>query len=427
MEVQVHDTPIDASAGRLLGRRTGLVRSLHLMLQSRDEPQAMLCTPDTCDVGYLADADGQLDLSLGGKAETLDGSFMSALGETVERYCLCFPPALDDLTVASYDELAEERAVVDYDHLDIWGEAVYEQRLAPLSREVELPWTTGTNLLTGEPVAVPADLVWADVGSLGETPTRVLGTSNGCAAGPDRASALLGSLYELVERDAFMRSWGRQEPPTRYDADSIPAVSEFVAERLPRTLSAHVFAYDSPVDLPTVGAAIVNDRDERPKFLLGGATDVDPVAAICDSLVECIQSWPYAAELAIEYDVDDLDPADPEDNFDANVLHYTFPEQFDELSMLFEREPRTADAETFPDRADWSTQRALEHCLDALAAAGCTPIAFDLTTRDVAAAGLSVTRVVVPELVPLTLPFALPENHPAFDGDELTEKPHPFP
>jgi ribosomal protein S12 methylthiotransferase accessory factor YcaO len=95
--------------------------------------------------------------------------------------------------------------------------------------------------------------------------------------------------------------------------------------------------------------------------------------------------------------------------------------------MLFDRDPRAVDDGTFPDREAWSTERSLAHCLDALADAGCTPIAFDLTTRDVRDVGLAVTRVFVPELVPLTLPFALPSNHPAFDGQELTDQPHPFP
>jgi thiazole/oxazole-forming peptide maturase SagD family component len=424
MQVRRQRTPIEPQYGDLLGRRTGLVKTIHTMLQRRGAPEAMLSTPRTCDVGYLVDAHGELDLSLGGKGRTLEGTLMSSIGEAVERYCLCWPDEAS-MVEATYEEIADRGAVVDYEYLDVYDPFVAE-RLEPFDRETEILWTQGTNLLTGKETYVPAELVWIDVGRLAQRPSHFLGTSNGCAAGGSMPAAVLNSLYELIERDGFVKTWARQTTPEQVDLTAVPEIAAFAAEHAEAVhRNVHVFEYDSPLDVPTFGAALVNEHDERPKFILGGSSSVDSRGAMRDAIVETIQGWPYVAELAIEYDLDELDPADPTDNFDANVLHYALPDNFEDVAFLLEGEQRAP--QSLPDRSDWDVDRALSHCLSELDEQGHTPIAFDLTTRDVRDVGMSVTRVIVPELVTLTPPFTIPKEHPALAGDSLTDKPHPFP
>lgn len=419
-------TPLlEGKAIDLVGSKTGVVNGLYSTLQSRGIPQASLSQPITCEVALLADSDHRLDLALGGKGEDVGGSFMSSIGETVERYCLCFPPDEEDLVRATYDEVAERGRVVDYDYLDIADGEIVGEQLAPFDRDTEIYWTQGRDLLTDELVYVPAELVWIEAGPLTETESRFLGTSNGAAAGQTLEDAVLSAIYELVERDAFMRTWARQETPEKIEIDRFPEIAEFVSERIENEyLTAHLLDYDSPLDVPAVGAVVTNDRGERPGFLIGGAAAADPVEAMRHGLVETIQGWPYLAEIAIDQDVENLDPGDPSNNFDGNVLYYAMPENFEEVSFFLEG---GFTDESFDRREDLSATEEYRFVLERLRDAGCTPIAFDVTTPDVARTGVEAARVVVPELVTLSPPFTVPVNHPAFDGESVTRKPHPYP
>ncbi|ELZ10815.1 hypothetical protein C479_08388 [Halovivax asiaticus JCM 14624] len=417
---------VDPQYQRLIGKKTGLINSLYGLQQSRGQPEASLSQPITASVGWLAEADGELELALGGKGQTLESSYLSAIGETVERYSLCFPEP-DDFVTASYDELAAREAVIDFEYLDIYSEAIRDERLAPLTHETEISWTAGTHLITGEAVYVPVQLVWMQFGPDYHEHPRFLGTSNGAAAGSSLTNALLGSLYELIERDAFMKMWCRQETPDRVDLSSMPDVRAFVDERIPQEhISVQPVVYDSPLAMTSVGGALINERDERPKFILGGNTSVSPAEAVRGAIVESIQGLPFIAEIAMNHDPSELDPGHAEDNFEENVLYYALPENFDEVAFIVDgdHETRPTDRET----SGWDKRDELDYCLEELDRVGYTPIGFDVTTPDVARAGPRVTKVIVPELVPITPPGTLPVNHPAFDGerDELTAKPHPY-
>jgi thiazole/oxazole-forming peptide maturase SagD family component len=419
-------TPIlEGNAIDLMGSKTGLVNGLYSTLQSRGIPQASLSQPITSEVALLADSDHRLDLALGGKGEDITGSFMSSIGETVERYCLCFPPNEEDLVEATYEEVSERGRVIDYDYLDIADPDIVGEQIAPFDRDTEIYWTQGRDLVTDELVFVPAELVWIEAGPLTDVEARFLGTSNGAAAGQTLEDAVLSAIYELVERDAFMRTWARQQTPDRIPLDRFPEIEEFASERIENEyLTAHLLDYDSVLDIPAIGAVVTNDRGERPGFLIGGSAAADPVDAMRHGLVETIQGWPYLAEIAIDQDIENLDPGDPANNFDGNVLYYAMPENVGEVEFFLEGDQTDRE---FERRRNLTTEEEYQFCLEQLADAGFTPIAFDVTTPDVERTGIKATRVVIPELVMLTPPFTVPVNHPAFDGETVSHKPHPYP
>ncbi|WP_049972815.1 YcaO-like family protein [Haladaptatus cibarius] len=424
------ETAIEPQFMRLLGNRTGIVNGVHTLQMEREAPDASLSKPTTCDFAELADLGGEVSLGLGGKGKNLEETLMSSIGETVERYCLCWPEGVEEITEATYEEMQERETVVEYEHLDIFSEAVREEQLAPFEYDTPIYWTSGTNMHTGEEVHIPAEHVWMSMGPMADRPTRFMGTSNGCAAGGSLESAILGSIYELVERDAFMQMWARQDRPNKIDLDAYPRVKEFRDEHIDNEhLDVTLVDFGSSFDIPAVGAITVNQRDETPNFMLGGGAAVDLETAMIDALVETIQGWPYATEMVIQHDGDEIVRSDMNDNFDVNVLYYARPENFDDVSHLLEGD--TVDIESkydFPaDVGDWFVGEKLDYCLDQLEAADCTPVAFDLGTRDVEELGFRVTRVFIPELVMLSPPSLLPANHPQLDDVEVTDKPHPYP
>lgn len=435
MRVEEPTELLPPAARRLLGRRTGLVPELYVNLRQRDAPDVALTQPRESSVASLLEDD--VSLQSAGKGRTLRSSFMGSVGEVVERYCLCWP---GDVREGTHRELSEAgEAVVPLEYLRVYDDDLLAAMgVEQFAADDELGWCAGTNLLTGESVYVPEQLVYlAGVEHDRALPT----TSNGAACGPTVRDALLGSLYEVIERDAFMTTWLRQETPASVALDAHP---DLAAEKRAHfdndAVSFELFSFETGLDLPTVGCATVDRRDRAPKFTVCGSAALDPTEAAADALVEGAQVRGYVKEVTARYGDRDLEPSQL-DTFDDNLYYYSRLEQFDDVSFLLDGEETTLERkttarehrttvseETTPDVESPDNATAeFDALLSALADAEVTPIAFDVTTRDVREVGLHVTRVVVPELVPLSLPVMPPTEHPAFDGHDVTGKPHPYP
>jgi thiazole/oxazole-forming peptide maturase SagD family component len=422
MEITESDEPLPPEYNRLVGTRTGLVSNLAHSSLDRGGPRVRVGAVDHADLGWLG-AGHAADIEAGGKGLDARETLTATVGEFVERYCLHWPSE-EAIVEGSYDELASRGAVPGFEYLTAYGQDDLEpddhEWLDPLSRDTVLPWVEGTDLLTGEATFVPAGLVWNRVGPLAEYPHAVVGTSNGAAAGPTLEAAILSGLYEVVERDAFVTTWCEQTSPPRVDVAATPDLADLRADLLPSDRrSLTVFEYDGTVDLPTYGAALVDDRDRFPKFAIGGSADFDPVAAAADAMVEAGQAFPYLEHVRPEYDLDAIDPSRVW-NFTENTLLYARPENFDHVSFFLDGE-----ATTLPEGE--SVEDELAACLDRLDAAGCTPVAVEVTTPDVREVGIRVVRVVVPELVafpPASLP---PTDHPRLADADPPEMPHPYP
>ena len=434
MEFVEETGPIPPEYHRLLGSRTGVVTELSLTPPGRGEPQAYVSAANGPEIPVLRDGiETDPGLRTGGKAVDPDDVLVRGIGETCERYAQYFPD-LSRVRTGTHEEIAREGRVVPFEYLTVRkrksGEDSGEQAkggpaLPPLSRDTTIPWTEGVDLLTGESVAVPAELVWSGVSGLVDVQTRFVGTSSGCAAGERIEDALLGGLTEVIERDGFMRTWLTQETPPAVDLDQFPAVERFLDTFLPdRNHSAHLFQFDTVVGVPTIGAALVDELDRRPKFVIGGSAGFDVEAAALDALAETAQSWQYVKNLHAfeEPDLPSID--EPILNLDDNVLLYAEPENFEHVSFLLEGQPARTGAE---GPRDSSARATLESLLEALDDADCTPIAVDITSPDVDEVGISVVNVFVPELLPLSLPALPPSEHPALSGVDVSPLPHPYP
>lgn len=147
--------------------------------------------------------------SVSGTGLTFGRAFESCVGEGIEHLSQYLRPADPILTLDPRDALAGAG-----DRLRaLWGE------LQPHRRDGSQPpaWTWAASLDDGSPTLLPADLCFRRLEAERDLdPPWPLGT--GCGAAPDRLSATLHGLLELIERDAVARWWqgdhpGRAMPP----------------------------------------------------------------------------------------------------------------------------------------------------------------------------------------------------------------------
>ncbi|NEU57122.1 YcaO-like family protein [Halorussus sp. MSC15.2] len=417
-----------ATVERLVGERTGIVSEVEFDHPPRDDDSIVGADISTASVGELLpqDTETEPDPEAGGKGRTVAEGVQTAVGEFTERYCALWPSEVHDYRTveATYADLAaSDASVPDFGSVAPFDpETVREFGAEPFDRTTEVEWAAGTDLIDGDEEFVPVPLV-----SLGEATggdPYFFTSSNGLACGPDLASALVGAIYESVERDAVMRSWYRQDPPTRLSLDEWPAL-ERERRRLGNDFGDYrLCRFETDSEFHTLGAVYVDERERAPKFLFGAAADLDFEAAVRDALVEATQGL-RSMKTALAYDGPE-DVASPNVlNLDENFKYYMYPENFDEVSLFFEGPREVApdrESRTFP-----TPERELDACLDALDAVGATPIAYDLTTAGVEETGLRVARVVAPELVSLCPPGLPPVGHPALADDELVGQGHPFP
>lgn len=169
--------------------------------------------------------------------------------------------------IAAGAEALELRASLAQHHLD---------EVQGLPRKDGLAMVTATDLLSHEAVAVPAQQVYLDCAAVLAEPLADDANSTGCAAGPDRESALTTALWECVERDAVALWWHGQRAAGALPLEVIdahqPRLYWWLHQRARRTL---LLDLTSDIGLPVV-AAVSSDADGR---VVATGTAARPVLA----------------------------------------------------------------------------------------------------------------------------------------------------
>lgn len=138
---------------------------------------------------------------------------------------------------------------------------------SPFRSDGTYRWRKGTTG-AGDEQWVPIELVYYPVEmSMHCAPLCGSCTSNGVAAGTSLMEARTSALYELIERDAFVRSWISQQPPDRFTSQ--PRSVRTIVERLRYSGCRVEFLAFSSI-APTVGVAII--QEAAPALSYGMAT-----------------------------------------------------------------------------------------------------------------------------------------------------------
>ena len=223
-----------------------------------------------------------------GKGLTLEAALVSGAMEAMELY----HAEHVDLPrwYGSYEEVATQGAVLALEDIPLIRNALFTPRQA-------VHWFRGRNLLGGDAVAVPLDLVclydpilegWANLRSF------QIG-SNGLASGNTLEEATSSALLEVIERDATTSHKGtlsetRPMPPrVRLETIESPLVQELL-ERFRRARVVPLL-YDCRVDteVPVYWCLLHDEVDQRFGVAGGYGAHLDPEIAMLRALTEAAQ------------------------------------------------------------------------------------------------------------------------------------------
>lgn len=403
----------------LVSPYVGVVRGVQEVLAGPQDVRLASMWCETAHVGFRHTG--------GGSGTTAREARAAAIGEAVERYSACLADP-DRLVVATARNLGPR--AVDPERFSLFTAEQYARRgfpYVPFTRDTELAWIDGRSLPDGEPAWLPAQLV--HLAPVRDEPAICRATSSGLACHTDAGTATLTALLELLERDAFMITWNARLSWPRLDWRGDAALEEFARVRLrPTGLQAHAIDLSAFWEIPCVlGVARSTTPGDAPVGV-GAAAATTIERAVVKALDEAtrVRSWAHALRRAGA-----PAPAAIHD-FDDHVRFYAEPRNASRTHFL------DASREKRHVRDVPSLERPhLDALCARLARRSVSAYAVDVTSPDVREAGLTVVRVVAPELCPLDV------EHDArllggrrlyeepvrlgFGRRRLNPDPHPFP
>jgi ribosomal protein S12 methylthiotransferase accessory factor len=435
-------TSLDESLTRLrscLSPYTGIAREATEILHAPDEGRmvTMICTLATAEelLGAAPPAHSS------GWHSRRDVALAAAVGEALERYSAVYVPT-EELVVGTADELGAP--AVRPERFALFHERQYEHRafrFKPFRGDTRVSWIRGFGLPDGDTALLPAQCVFISSFPAGE-PCLAVPTSNGLACGATLEEAVLAGLLELVERDAVMLAWYNRLSLPLLDwsrDDAMCAVDEWLF----RPVGLRYSAVDLSCffGLPCVLGVVHGAPGQLGALGVGAACAITVQEAWRKALSEAFAVRRWARESAS--DADAQIPDDPFDicGFDDHILFYAEHERAARAAFLDASVERRHVADITPVAGDDVASR-VRSVTSRLASSDVGAYAVDITSPDVADAGLVVARVVAPELCGLDVAGAAPQlggrrmAHAAFeaglvsrplDMGDFNRDPHPFP
>jgi ribosomal protein S12 methylthiotransferase accessory factor len=224
--------------------------------------------PSAAAPGFVYLAGACRGVAVGGGGHDLAEAAARLAGETAEVLAQTSPPVPRD------------------DPADPAIDALWTAVPAPLR-------VAATNVATGRRVGVPAAAIFRSGRAADERAPDAPPTGLGLAAGPDRTTARLAALMELIERDAAAAWWNAGAAPRQVAAGSVAADIARLRAGAARRRGTAFMHLPSATGVPVI-CALSRDPGGR-GLALGLKAAPDPDAAVMGALMELLQM-----EIALE-------------------------------------------------------------------------------------------------------------------------------
>lgn len=313
----------------------------------------------------------------GGKGFSLSAAMASAAMECFERYSGENTP-LPRFT-RPYADL-EESARIPIAQLPLSRNSLF-------SPDLHEQWVMADDLFDGPAVAVPTVMVALERFRHRRSSLLPFAfSSNGLNSGNTKSEALIGAMYEVIERDATTLtkiSWEAGAPMRRVDLSTAASADIAYLVEAIEANGVEVVVLDCTVDtrVPTFTAYLCDVQNPGIGLYHGYGTHLDPQVAVIRAICE-------AAQGRLVFIAGSRD--------DSFGHHRRFRATFDEANQTLLARPETVDLTHFSDDSGDTFEADGRTLLERLRAIGIPRVlAVDLTHPDV---GVDVFRVVVPGL-----------------------------
>jgi oxazoline/thiazoline synthase len=335
----------------------------------------------------------------GGKGKSVEQARVSALAESLERYCGVFDGT--ELRIrATYAQLGNSavhpNACMGYSERQYTERQSYNQKEQKacwvpqrFQEDVEIEWTPLWSLSAKETRYLPTSFCY--YGYSTSDPLFARADSNGCAAGSVVEEAVLQALLELIERDAVALWWYNRLRHQAMDLESIdnPYVSALM--RHYGELRRELWALDitSDIGIPTFVAISKRMDKAEEDIIYGFGAHLDPCIALTRALTELNQALESVPAIG--------GPESTRTYLGSDDAVHWWRTMTTSSAAYLTPDPGAARRrlQDFENRASDDLLQDISICRELVARRGIDVLVLDQTRPDV---GFPVVRVVAPGL-----------------------------
>lgn len=265
-------------------------RSPHIEFAWVDAPSATY-TPGNHIARCRVGVDGAAPNDSWGRDRDPWLALVKATVESIERTGFRTPQRVTIARMTDLPDALDPRTVIRH------SAAQYRRAgfpLKPFDERAWAGWVPGRSLGDGAGVSVLAELVYSAKALREQVPGAWAGyceaNSSGCGAHVDRPRAIEAGLFELVERDAYMRSWFTQQPGVGIGTRSLPAA----LRRRIEALEAHGCTVSlQSLPSPWAPVCVVYAQHEARHFTVVGAGARHTLADAADAALDEMETLAY--------------------------------------------------------------------------------------------------------------------------------------
>lgn len=346
-------------------------------------------------------------------------AFTASVAEAIEHYCILYEQdnsfvrdSYKNLTNIAIDPLR----FVPFSKNQL---SASQYRKFRVNHDDTLNWLEGYSLTKKERVLIPASLVYANYNSQKrKEPTIQLNISTGAACGQTLEFALHRGICEIIERDAYMISFICGLPKSIIDVTSNEYLFEF-KRRISR-YNLEVYLLDTSLDCsPTCITCLIFDRTgSGPAVSAGLGGSLSPRKAIKTAALEAVRRHIAARDRFFRPKPLPLPQKNSTDWFLLKKqLFWSAPHMINVAQKFLNN--KQVSFGTLKDYSSLSDKKKVKKLVQELESFGCEVIYADVTIPAVKAAGLTVVKVLIPEMVPLWRD----ERYPYFGPQRLYDVP----
>jgi ribosomal protein S12 methylthiotransferase accessory factor len=337
-----------------------------------------------------------------GCGEDESEAFISAVAEAIEHYCILFER--EELLIKGSYKAFKDIAVDPMRFVPLAKEQLNNRAFKKfrINESSIINWLEGYSLTNKRKVLVPASLVYANYdASLRREPTIQLGISTGAACGDSLAFAQYRGICEIIERDAYVISFLNKLPKKLIEIDKDSYLVNIKSRVERYNLEVYVLETRLDLSLITTICIILDRTGSGPAVSVGLGGDLDPRAAIKTSIFEAVRRHISSRDRFFRKKQLPLPSKNSFDWFSLQkLLLWSAPHMLLEAEKFIKNEKVSYD-ELNSRKNNFLYEDKVKHLVDELKRFNYEVICVDVTIPEVKKQGLTVVKMLIPELVPV--------------------------